>query len=97
MTTTNTIINQHILGAMDPLDAGSSHHFISFKLQHIKLYGMSVGSGSPTLTVVATRVLGRGSNNEYDSYKEEWTQYVECLSNFFAANSIVEPERKQAV
>ena len=38
-----------------------------------------------------------GKVEEFDSKKEEWSQYVEKLQHFFVANDIVDAEKKGAV
>ena len=38
-----------------------------------------------------------GKVDEFDASKEEWSQYVECLTHFFLANGIDEAEKKRAV
>ena len=38
-----------------------------------------------------------GKVEEFDSKKEEWSQYVERLQHFFVANDIVDAEKKRAV
>jgi len=38
-----------------------------------------------------------GSMNEFDSEKEEWTQYVERLDHFLVANGIENVEKKRAI
>ena len=35
--------------------------------------------------------------NEFDPAKEDWTQYVETLEQFFVANSIEEVEKQWAM
>ena len=46
-------------------------------------------------TTMATRVLGKVE--EYNSKKEEWPQYVECLGHFFVANRIEDANKKWSV
>jgi len=38
-----------------------------------------------------------GRVEEFDSKKEEWSQYMERLQHFFVANDIVDAEKKRAV
>ena len=38
-----------------------------------------------------------GKVDEFDGAKEEWTQYVERLDHFFAANDIADADKKRAV
>lgn len=38
-----------------------------------------------------------GKVEEFDSKKEEWSQYVERLDHFFAANVIEDAARKRSV
>ena len=47
----------------------------------------------PLLIMMATF----GKIDEFDASKEEWSQYVECLMQFFLANGIDEAEKKRAV
>ena len=47
----------------------------------------------PLLIMMATF----GKVDKFDASKEEWSQYVECLTHFFLANGIDEAEKKRAV
>ena len=38
-----------------------------------------------------------GSIGEFEEGKEDWPQYVEHLTHFFAANGIAEDEKKRSV
>ena len=44
---------------------------------------------------MATAVFGKVE--EFDSNREDWTQYFERLGIFFNANSITEPDKNQAI
>lgn len=45
--------------------------------------------------MAATGTLGRV--DEFDGTKDDWLQYVERLEHFFAANSVVDADKKRAV
>ena len=38
-----------------------------------------------------------GKIDEFDVSKEEWSQYMECLTQFFLANGIDKAEKKRAM
>ena len=48
--------------------------------------------------ILATRMAAHFEKiGEFDDKREEWTQYVERLDHFFAANEIVTPDKKRAI